>query len=161
VSAERTVSATTTIPAAQEQVWSLVSDPAHFAEWADRTLEVSSADNPLRLGSNYEERNTVIGPMTGSSRWTVVEHEAPRRQTHRGEGIAMAAALDFFVELRPVENATEVTLGLRYRPAFGAIGAALDRIYFRRSLAQSFQRTAANLAALAKRELTADPAKRA
>jgi carbon monoxide dehydrogenase subunit G len=155
VSAERTVSATTTVAAAPEQVWSLLSDPARFAEWADRTLEVTSADSALRLGSNYEERNKVMGPITGSSRWTVVEHEAPRRQTHRGEGIAMAAALDFFVELRPVENATEVTLGLRYRPAFGAIGLLLDRLYFRRSLEQSFQRTASNLAELANRELVA------
>jgi hypothetical protein len=141
------------LPASPEAVWSLVSDPTRFPEWADRTLEVSSADNPLRLGSNYEERNKVMGSITGRSRWTVVEHESPRRQTHRGEGIAMAAALDFFVELRPVENATEVTLGLRYRPAFGAIGLLLNRIYFRRSLEQSFQRTAANLAELARREL--------
>jgi carbon monoxide dehydrogenase subunit G len=155
VNPERTVSATTTIPAAPEAVWDLVSDPARFAEWADRTLEVSSADSQLRLGSNYEERNRVIGPLTGSSRWTVVEHEAPRRQTHRGEGIAMAAALDFFVELRPVDNATEVTLGLRYRPGFGLVGTALDRLYFRRSLQQSFNRTAANLAELANRELAA------
>ena len=153
MSAERTVSATTTIAAGQAQVWTLVSNPARFAEWADRALEVSSADAELRLGSNYEERNRVMGPITGVPRWTVVEHEAPRRQTHRGEGIAMAAALDFFVELQPVENATEVTLGLRYRPAFGAIGLLLDRLYFRRSLEQSFQRTAANLAELARREL--------
>jgi carbon monoxide dehydrogenase subunit G len=155
MAAEHTVSANVTLPASPEAVWDLVSDPTRFAEWADRTLEVSSADNPLRLGSNYEERNKVMGSITGRSRWTVVEHEAPRRQTHRGEGIAMAAALDFFIELRPVENATEVTLGLRYRPALGAIGAALNRIYFRRSLEQSFKRSANNLAELAKRELAA------
>jgi carbon monoxide dehydrogenase subunit G len=141
------------VPASPEAVWELVSDPARFTEWADRTLEVSSADNPLRLGSNYEERNQVMGPITGRSRWTVVEHEAPRRQTHRGEGIAMAATLDFFVELRPVENATEITLGLRYRPAFGTVGTVLDRLYFRRSLQQSFKRSAGNLAELAEREL--------
>src|SRR5437773_917632 len=117
VNAERTVGATTTVPATPEAVWDLVSDPARFVAWADRTLEVTSADSALRLGSNYEGRNKVIGPITGASRWTVVEHEEPKRQTHRGEGIAFAAALDFFIELRPVENATEVTVGLRYRPA--------------------------------------------
>jgi carbon monoxide dehydrogenase subunit G len=157
---ERTVAATATIPAPPEAVWDLVSDPERFPDWADRTLEVTRADRPLSIGSTYEERNVVLGPLTGTSRWTVVEHEPPLRSTHRGEGIALAAALDFFVELRPVEQATELTVGLRYRPGLGPLGALIDRVHSRRSLQESMQRTVANVASIAERELPARAAAR-
>src|SRR5438067_9284766 len=94
---ERTVAATVVVPAPPEAVWGLVSDPDRFAEWAEPTEEVLRADRPLRIGSTYEERTVVLGPFKGQSRWTVVEHEPPRRQTHRGEGLALAASLDFFL----------------------------------------------------------------
>ena len=123
---ERTAAATVVVPAPPEGVWELVSDPDRFAEWADLTVEVTRADKPLRLGSTYEERNVVLGPIKGTSRWTVVEDEAPRRQTHRGEGIALAASLDFFVELEPAEQATRLTVGLRYRPGLGALACLGD-----------------------------------
>jgi len=151
---ERTVAATTLVPAPPEAVWELVSEPDRFAEWAELTVEVIRADKPLRFGSTYEERNVVLGPIKGRSRWTVVQHEAPRRQTHRGEGIALAASLDFFIELEPAEQATQLTVGLRYRPGLGALGALIDRIYARRSMQAAMERSAANLAAIAERELT-------
>lgn len=152
---ERTVAATATVPAPPEAVWELVCDPERFAEWADRTIEVLRADRPLSLGSTYEEVNAVLGPVTGRSRWTVVEHQPPHRATHRGEGLPLTAGLDFFVELRPVENATELTLGLRYRPALGPLGSLVDRLGARRSLRASMQRSVRNVAAIAERELTA------
>jgi carbon monoxide dehydrogenase subunit G len=150
---ERTVAATAMVPAPPEAVWELISDPDRFAEWAELTEEVIRADKPLTLGSTYEERNVVLGPIKGMSRWTVVQHEAPRRQTHRGEGIALAASLDFFIELEPAERATQLTVGLRYRPGLGPIGAMIDRMYARRSMQAAMERSAANLAAIATREL--------
>jgi carbon monoxide dehydrogenase subunit G len=150
---ERTVAATTVVPAPPEAVWDLISDPDRFAEWAELTEEVIRADKPLKLGSTYEERNVVLGPIKGMSRWTVVQHEAPRRQTHRGEGIALAASLDFFIELDPAERATQLTVGLRYRSGLGPLGALIDRLYARRSMRAAMERSAANLAAIAAREL--------
>src|SRR5690348_691780 len=151
---ERTAAATVIVPAPPEAVWALVSDPDRFVEWLELTEEVTRADKPLRLGSTYEERNVVLGPLKGSSRWTVVQHEAPRRQTHRGEGIALAASLDFFLELEPTERATQLAVGLRYRPAFGGLGALIDRVHMHRSLQSAVERSAANLAAIAERELS-------
>ena len=150
---ERTVAATAVVPAPPEAVWELISDPDRFAEWAELTEEVIRADKPLKLGSTYEERNVVLGPIKGMSRWTVVQHEAPRRQTHRGEGIALAASLDFFIELEPAEQATQLTVGLRYRPALGALGALIARIPLRRSIQAAMERSAANLVEIAGREL--------
>ena len=155
---ERTATATVILPAPPEAVWELVSDPDRFAEWAELTEEVTSADRPLQLGSTYEERNVVLGPIKGTSRWTVVQHEAPRRQTHRGEGIALAASLDFFLELEPAERATQLTVGLRYRPGLGGLGALIDRVHLRRAIQAAMERSAANLAAIAERELAPAPA---
>ena len=152
---ERTAAATVVVSAPPDAVWELVSDPERFGEWAELTDEVIRADKPLRLGSTYEERNVVLGPIKGTSRWTVVQHEAPRRQTHRGEGIALAASLDFFMELEPAEQATQLTVGLRYRPGLGVIGALIDRIHARRAMQAAMERSAANLAAIALRELAA------
>src|SRR5437763_15103820 len=151
---ERTAAATVVVPAPPDAVWELVSDPLRFAEWFGLTGEVTRAHRPLKLGSTYEERNVVLGPLRGASRWTVVQHEAPRRQTHRGEGIALAASLDFFVELEPADQATRLTLGLRYRPALGSLGALPHRPPTPRSLRAAMERSAANVAALAERELT-------
>ena len=152
---ERTVAATALVSAPPEAVWKLASDPDRFAEWAELTEEVIRADRPLRLGSTYEERNVVLGPIKGTSRWTVVQDEAPRRQTHRGEGIALAASLDFFIELEPAEQATRLTVGLRYRPGLGALGALIDRIHARRAMHAAMERSATNLAAIAVREVAA------
>jgi hypothetical protein len=147
--AERTVSATATVPAAPDAVWALVSDPTRFVEWADRTIEVTRAeDNPLRLGSTYEERNVVLGPVKGVSRWTVVQHEAPRRQTHRGEGLPLAGPMDLFIDLQADGGATRLTIGLRYRPTLGSIGSLLDRVWGRRSVQASLERSVRSLAAL-------------
>lgn len=149
---ERTVSATVVVAATPDGVWQLVSDPGRFPEWADRTLEVTRHDGPLRIGSVYEERNQVIGPLTGMSRWTVVQHEPPRSTTHRGEGIALSAAMDFFTDIQPAGEGSRLTVGLRYRPALGPLGAIIDRLYMRRSLQASFERTAANIKRLAEGE---------
>ena len=95
----------------------------------------------------------MLGPIKGTSRWTVVQHEAPLRQTHRGEGIALAASLDFFMELEAAEQATQLTVGLRYRPGLGALGALIDRLHARRAMQSAMERSAANIAAIAEREL--------
>lgn len=150
---ERTVTATVTIPAPVGRVWELATDPDRFADWADQMIEVVRADRPLRLGSTYEERNTLLGPVTGRSRWTVVEHDPPRRSASRGEGLPLVASLDVVTELREVEQATELTLAIRYRPGLGSLGLLLDRVAGRRSAQAGVDRSVARLAAIAEREL--------
>ena len=151
--AERTVRSTAVVAAPIEAVWDLVTDPARAPDWAANTVESRRADRPLRLGSTYEERNLVVGPLRGSSRWTVIDHDPPRRTVHRGEGVAVASAMTREIALRSVDGATEVALVFRYRPALGAVGDLLDRALFRRSLQASLNDSARNLEALAAREL--------
>jgi carbon monoxide dehydrogenase subunit G len=152
LAAERAVVASTTVPAPPEKVFELISDTTRYAEWAENTLEVVRTDGPARTGSTYDERNVVFGPVKSSSRWTVVEHEPPRRSVHRGEGIALAKSANIEFDLVPAGESTELTLTFRYEPAFGPIGAAIDTLLARRSLEASIRRSLDNLAAIAERE---------
>jgi uncharacterized protein YndB with AHSA1/START domain len=153
MAAERGIVASTTVPAPPEKVFELISDTTRYAEWAENTLEVVRTDGPARPGSTYDERNVVFGPVKSSSRWTVVEHDPPRRSVHRGEGIALAKSASIEFELAPAGDSTELTLTFRYEPAFGPIGAAIDTLVARRSLEASIRRSLANLAAIAEREV--------
>ena len=153
MAAEHTVRSTAVVAVPIEAVWELVTDPARATDWAAATAEIRRADRPLRLGSTYQERTAILGPLRGSTRWTVIEHDPPRRTVHRGEGIAIAAAMTREIALREIEGASEVTLAFRYRPALGGLGDLLDRAVFRRSLQSSLNQSARNLEALAAREL--------
>jgi carbon monoxide dehydrogenase subunit G len=152
---ERTVSATVTIAAPIERVWELTTDPTRFAEWAEQTTEVTRADHPLRIGSTYEERNRILGPLTGRSRWTVVEHEPPRRLASSAQGLPLVAGVNASIELHEVENATELTMAVRYRTGLGVVGSLLDALFGRRSTQAALERSVANLATIAERELAA------
>jgi hypothetical protein len=45
-------------------------------------------------------------------------------------------------------------VGLRYRPGLGVVGALIHRIHLRSSVQAAMERSAANLAAIAERELS-------
>jgi carbon monoxide dehydrogenase subunit G len=136
-----------------EAAWDLVTDPTRAPDWAANTVESRRADRPLRLGSTYEERNVVLGPLRGSTRWTVIHHDPPNRSVHRGEGVPIASAMTREIALRSADGATEVALIFRYRPALGAVGDLLARTLLHRSLQSALNDSARNLEALAAREL--------
>ncbi len=162
MSAKRVVAASALAPGRPEDLWALLSDPRRFVEWADLTREVLRADEPLGLGGVYVERNRLLGPVSTTVTYTVVELDEPHRQVHRAEGPVLAASMAFFVELAPVASppapglaATRVRVGLRYAPALGPLGVLPDALVLRRSLQRDFERTARNVAALAAREYAA------
>lgn len=150
MAAERRIVTSVTIPAPQDEVWALLSDTTRYAEWVEDTVEVVRTDGPAAEGSTYDERNTILGPIKGSSRWTVVEHEPPRLSVHRGEGIPIASTMSIEFALQPAgDAATEVTLTFLYEPRFGPLGGLLASAGLHRKLEAGFRRTANNLAALA------------
>jgi uncharacterized protein YndB with AHSA1/START domain len=153
MAAERAIVVSRTITARPEQVFELISDTTRYSDWAENTLEVVRTDGPARVGSTYDERNVVFGPIRASSRWKVVEHDPPRRSLHTGDGIGLARSTSVEFELVPAGESTELTLTFRYEPAFGPIGAAIDGLVARRSLEASIGRSLENLAGIAEREL--------
>ena len=153
MAAERHVTASATAPVPQDELWELVCDVDRYPEWVEDTLEVVRTDGPAAQGSTYDERNRIAGPVKGSTRWTVVEHEPPRRTLHRGEGVPIAASMSVEMALRPVgAAATEVTVTFRYVPAFGPVGGLIAAAGLHRSLERGFRRSVEALVAIAERE---------
>jgi hypothetical protein len=155
---ERTVAASGLCAGSPEQLWALLSDPRRFLEWADQTRAVLRSDFPLKQGGVYVERNRLIGPLNTTITYTVEVADEPRHQLHRAEGSALAEPMWFFCELTPVSRpgegllaATRVRLGLRYVASLGALGVVLTGLV-RPSLQRGFERSVANVAAIAARE---------
>ena len=88
---KRTVTVSRVIPAPSEQIWRVLDDTSRYAEWVPQTLEVTRNDGEAVVGATYDERNRVVGPITGSSRWRVVERDPGRYSLHEGEGLPLVA----------------------------------------------------------------------
>jgi uncharacterized protein YndB with AHSA1/START domain len=152
--AERSATASAVVRAPQQRVWDLLCDTTRYADYVVATHEVTRTDGPARIGSTYDERNKFIGPIKASSRWEVVEFDAPSRQVHRGEGLPIVDGIWIEMETAPQgDDATEVTFTLRYKPGLGPLGDVLNTIAFGRMVASDNRRTVHNFAELAEREL--------
>lgn len=122
------------IPASLDAVWSVLDDIDRYAEWGETTVSVTQGVGKAAKGVRYEERNKVVGPITTGSRWTVTEHDPPRRAVHRGEGIMMTRWFEAIFDVAPAGDATDLTLTFRYQPSLGFLGRILDALLFRRML---------------------------
>jgi hypothetical protein len=124
------------IAATPREVWKVVSALERHPEWCPWTRAVRRADDgdrrPPGLGVAYELHGGVLAPIAQRSRWRIVEFDPPRRQVHRAEDVRLATAFDRIFELRSDgADGTWLTLGVRYRPALGWIGHAVDRVALR------------------------------
>lgn len=152
---QQSITASAVVEAPIEKVWELVSDSSRYAEWVDGTLEVLRTDGPTQLGATYDERTRISGPWKATTRWRVTEFDPPRRQVHDGQGVATAKDMSLLIELAPTGEQTEVTLTLRYTPAFGALGALIDRAV-KGTVTRAQQRSAQSFASLIAREGSRD-----
>jgi hypothetical protein len=109
-------------------VWRALGEMERYVEWGSWVHAVRRVDRPAGLGAAYDERSRLLLPIATPSRWRIVEFDAPRRQVHRAESAALAAAFDRVFELSADGgDGTWLTLMLRYRPALGPLGRAVDR----------------------------------
>ena len=144
--------ATETIAAPVADVWRIASDTARYPEWIAGTLEVTRTDGPARLGSTYAEVNRVAGPIKGTSHWTVIEYDAPRRQVHRDASIPFARYFDAIIETAEAgAGRTSFTLGIRGESRLGPIGALVMRL-LSGSLGKANRQNAARFRQLVERE---------
>jgi len=86
---------------------------------------VTRTDGPARQGSTYDETNPIIGPWRAKTRWTVIEFDAPRRQTHRSQDVPFASEFLVTIDVAPSGDGSEVTMTLRATPSLGALGASV------------------------------------
>jgi uncharacterized protein YndB with AHSA1/START domain len=119
---------TAVIPAPVERVWEVLSATNRYAEWVAVVREVTDHHGEATVGRTYSERNTVLGPLTTRSTWTVREVEPMTRRVDTGTGFPLVRDLTSAFLLRPVPEGTELTYEVTYDFALGALGRVIDRV---------------------------------
>ena len=123
----KSVTVSRVIPAPSERIWEVLDDTSRYAEWVPQTVEVTRNDGEAVVGATYDERNTVVGPIKGNSRWRVVERDPGRYSLHEGEGLPLVTNLSIEFRTEPAGESTEVVSTLRYDPTLGPLGALIDK----------------------------------
>ena len=146
------VSAVRTIPAAPDEIWALLDDPARLGEWlafADRgeLLEGEGVGRRQRMHGHWGRRRSEIDQV-------VVEHDPPRRLAWRHEAERLdgrpaprfAASTLFSMTLEPEgARATRVSLRSQQEPASVLRGLVI-RLFGRREVAGKLEESADRLA---------------
>ena len=140
----RSVTVSRVIPAPPEEIWRILDDTSRYAEWVEQTTQVTRNDGEAVVGATYDERNTVVGPIKGSSRWRVVERDPGRYSRHEGEGLPLVANVAIEFRTEPAGESTEVTSTLSYDPTLGPIGALIDKAAHSQTVAAQ-EKSLANL----------------
>jgi uncharacterized protein YndB with AHSA1/START domain len=153
------VSAAQTIPAAPDDIWALLDDPARLGDWlafAERgeVLDGAGVGRRQRMHGRWGRRRSEIDQV-------VVEHDPPRRLAWRHEAERLdgkpaprfAASTLFSMTLEPDgPKATRVTLRSQQEPASPLRGVVI-RLFGRREVAgkleESLDRLGAHFAAQA------------
>ena len=135
------VTAVRTIPAAPDDIWALLDDPARLGEWlafAERgeLLEGHGVGRRQRMHGRWGRKRSQIDQL-------VVEHDPPRRLAWRHEAERLdgkpaprfAASTLFSATLEPdPAGATRVTLRSQQEPA-SALRGLVIRLFGRREVA--------------------------
>jgi ribosome-associated toxin RatA of RatAB toxin-antitoxin module len=120
------------IAAAPRDVWKLLSTIERYPDWCPWARTVEHAGGPAGLGVGYQTR---------SGEYRIVEFDPPRRQVHRAEHARLRRSLDRVLELRSDgADGTWLELIVRYHPALGWAGVAVDRAVLRRAEARRLPR---------------------
>jgi uncharacterized protein YndB with AHSA1/START domain len=147
------VSTARTIPAAPDDIWAVLDDPARLGEWlafADRgeVLEGDGVGRRQRMHGHWGRKRSEIDQV-------VVEHDPPRRLAWRHEAERLdgkpaprfAASTLFSMTLEPEgAGATRVTLRSQQEPA-SALRGLVIRLFGRREIAGKLEESADRLAA--------------
>ena len=149
---EKSVTVSRVIAAPAEEIWKILDDTSRYAEWVELTTEVTRNDGEAVVDATYEERNTVFGPIKGSSRWRVVEREPGRFSRHHGEGLPLVKNVSIEFSTQAAGESTEVTSTLRYDTTLGPVGALIDRAAHGQTVGAQ-EKSLANLEELVRREV--------
>ena len=141
---KRSVTVSRVIPAPPEEVWRILDDTSRYAEWVEQTTEVTRNDGEAVVGATYDERNTVVGPIKGSSSWRVTERDPGRYSLHEGEGLPLVTNISIEFRTEPAGESTEVTSTLRYDNTLGPVGALIAKLSHGQTVAAQ-EKSLANL----------------
>jgi uncharacterized protein YndB with AHSA1/START domain len=138
------ISETAVLGVPLERVWDVIARTDRYAEWVVGVLEVTDHHGVATVGRTYSERNQTLGPLSTHSTWTVREIEPLRRRIDTGTGFEPMHDLTNIFTFRAVDEGTEMTYAVRYRPGLGPLGRLIDRLQTP-ALRRSFQASMRNL----------------
>ena len=141
-----------TIPAAPDDIWALLDDPARLGEWlafadSGELLEGDGVGRRQRMHGHWGRKRSEIDQV-------VVEYDPPRRLAWRHDGERLdgkpaprfAASTLFSMTLEPdTAGATRVTLRSQQEPA-SALKGLVIRLFGRREIAAKLEESLDRLA---------------
>ena len=111
-----------TIDASAEKVYALVDNPERFSEFVPnvkRVVDIKRSEG--RVGDSFRVIYKVMG-ITFDEKFTVTEHQPPRKAGSRFEG-GMKGTFDWSFE--PQGQQTKTSVVIRYELAGGVLGKAV------------------------------------
>lgn len=119
-----------TIDAPAEKVYEFVDNPENFSKYVPNVQRVVDIKRSAgRVGDSFRVIYKVMG-VTFDEKFTVTEHEPPRKAGSRFEG-GMTGTFDWTFE--PQGAQTETSVDVHYELAGGVLGKAADALVLERT----------------------------
>jgi carbon monoxide dehydrogenase subunit G len=118
------------IDAPSEKVYEFVDNPDNFSKYVpnvERVVDIKRSEG--RIGDSFRVIYKVMG-VTFDEKFTVTEHQPPRKAGSRFEG-GMTGTFDWSFE--PEGQQTKTSVDVRYELAGGALGKAIDALVLERT----------------------------
>jgi carbon monoxide dehydrogenase subunit G len=119
-----------TIDATADKVYEFVDNPENFSKYVpnvERVVDIKRSEG--RVGDSFRVIYKVMG-VTFDEKFTVTEHQPPRKAGSRFEG-GMKGTFDWSFETQGQQTKTSVDV--RYELAGGALGKAIDALVLERT----------------------------
>jgi carbon monoxide dehydrogenase subunit G len=124
-----TVNATIPIPAAQERVWELITDPGSYDKWLTiHTKWKGDVPESFSQGAQFAEVVTMLG-MANTITWTVDEYDAPERMRISGTGMAGVRTTFTLAVAADGNGGSNVSIDAEFEGQMiaGALGKAVEK----------------------------------
>jgi len=138
-----------TIDASAEKVYALVDNPERFSEFVpnvERVVDIKRSE--VRVGDSFRVIYKVMG-ITFDEKFTVTEHQPPRKAGSRFEG-GMKGTFDWSFE--PQGQQTKTSVVIRYELAGGVLGKAVDALVLERTNAKTIEDMLQNMSRILTRQ---------
>jgi ribosome-associated toxin RatA of RatAB toxin-antitoxin module len=138
-----------TIDASAEKVYALVDNPERFSEFVpnvERVVDIKRSEG--RVGDSFRVIYKVMG-ITFDEKFTVTEHQPPRKAGSRFEG-GMKGTFDWSFE--PQGQQTKTSVVIRYELAGGVLGKAVDALVLERTNAKTIEDMLQNMSRILTRQ---------
>ncbi len=138
-----------TIDAPAEKVYAFVDNPENLPQYVpnvERVVDIKRSEG--RIGDSFRVIYKVMG-VTFDEKFTVTEHQPPRKAGSRFEG-GMKGTFDWSFE--PQGQQTKTSVDVRYELVGGVLGKAVDALVLERTNEKTIEEMLRNMGRVLARE---------